>query len=247
MAYAERKIRATTTTKTTDARQPRACVTVPSEAYIVNETSPTFQSLLDRPLCTNDAFCGNGGKCSDYYGRTAGFYTDKKTGKKEKCEWAKETRCDCSEALKSGFAVDKEGKCGRKVDVSACVTGDTLCHSNGICGPSDNANSTIYKCFCKGKVQDKVKCSDKLAGVNSSLGKWGWGYTTLFIFGLIAAAVLLERIWTCGRKTILKMQGREGFRTVPGEDYNEDDDQMRQMGEFGDVEIEEMDGKGRGD
>jgi len=60
-------------------------------------------------------------------------------------------------------------------------------------------------------------------------------------------AVLLERIWTCGRKTILKMQGREGFRTVPGEDYNEDDDQMRQMGEFGDVEIEEMDGKGRGD
>jgi len=81
------------------------------------------------------------------------------------------------------------------------------------------------------QVEDHKTCSDKPeGGVDASLGKWGWGYTALFIFGLIAAAVLLERIWTCGRKTILQMQGREGFRTIPREDYNEDDDQMRQMG-----------------
>jgi len=65
------------------------------------------------------------------------------------------------------------------------------------------------------QVEDHKTCSDKPeGGVDASLGKWGWGYTALFIFGLIAAAVLLERIWTCGRKTILQMQGREGFRTV---------------------------------
>eukprot|EP00466_Bigelowiella_natans_P002670 jgi/Bigna1/86496/estExt_fgenesh1_pg.C_110034 len=48
---------------------------------------------------------------------------------------------------------------------------------------------------------------------------WGWWKVGLIIFGIIAASVVLERVWTCGKKTITKMQGREGFRPV----YNDDD------------------------
>ncbi|GAB5358621.1 hypothetical protein AAMO2058_000474300 [Amorphochlora amoebiformis] len=170
--------------------------------------------------CEKDDDCLNKQKCDLKY---SGFGRNNKS-----CTWK---QCNC----KGGWGGPK---CG--INMSACWDGTLMCSNNGACSKRKENNKETYYCACNEPFQEPY-CKAPLGSI-----AWNWTTVSLVVIGLLAAAVVLERIWTCGRKAILKLQGRQGFRRVPGEDYPDDlDDHDRQLGEFGDAELEPVE-SGRG-
>eukprot|EP00471_Norrisiella_sphaerica_P004848 CAMPEP_0184481470 /NCGR_PEP_ID=MMETSP0113_2-20130426/3014_1 /TAXON_ID=91329 /ORGANISM="Norrisiella sphaerica, Strain BC52" /LENGTH=259 /DNA_ID=CAMNT_0026860611 /DNA_START=86 /DNA_END=865 /DNA_ORIENTATION=+ len=149
----------------------------------------------------------------------------------EDCD--KYTKCECDNGFHGQYCEE---------DWRACYD----------CAP-DNEKCFSFPCSRNGEcvnITGGFKCSCENGGgtfceLTAPSDTWGWSGVALVIFSIVAASVLLERIWSCIRKKIIKMQGREGFSRVYQDD--EDDDvvnpgqiQRSEQGVYGEIEIERI-------
>mmetsp|Transcript_19687 Transcript_19687/g.29396 ORF Transcript_19687/g.29396 Transcript_19687/m.29396 type:complete len:281 (-) Transcript_19687:139-981(-) len=192
---------------------------------------------------TKHKFCNETGNCNKHGECKFMQYVSSGSDGSYKKNCSEHKKCHCHYGYAGDFCEEDTSKCwdpdnlavcqsDKESDKNACAHNKlaVLCSNNGYCLKNKDG---IRECSCKhgfsGYLCEKV-------GTETSQSKWEWGSTVLIIVGLLTATVLLERIWTCGRKTMIRLQGREGFRRVPADD-DDDDDDRRQLDEFGGSDI----------
>lgn len=226
-----------------DATAPGQPTKQPTDAPTFDEESHPFGPNLckDNP-CLNGGTCRSMEQVSSYQCACKLPFTGNNCEKQLECkekgcngrgeciETETQSRCKCRMPY-FGWNCQNDG--------SSCVNGkgdSKFCSGNGqmiLVAPPK-----YCECRC-GSGFKGATCESLRDDTSIEASTYGWGYTALLIIGMIAAVVVVERVWRCGRKAVLKMQGRDGFRAVSQQ--TEEEYERSQLGEFGGDEEVEMD------